>query len=468
MPTYYWTDTSQNFYTYGWPDGLNAGVYYNITVSGYDVNGVWETIGSCSFTTNNIGVPTNLSTTVDGLKITLNYTTDAYATEIQLSLFNGSTPVYSVSPSTSYIQVYTASIPGNSENWRIRARLNSSSAWTSWSSYQNYTTGAIAPGTPTSEVVCTSAQDGGLSLSWGTSQYATSYDLIYWYLVNGTLAGSTTVSVSSANKTLTGLNYGTTYYFNVRGVNSAGSSNWASSNPPAATVRPKPPTINSSNITQTSVRITESGMSGKWNTITVYQYESDGVTLKATGMITNGVGTYIDFTNLTAGTTYIFKAKSTVASDGGTTLDSLSYSSNLSVTAAANNRPAYFNWTYAKWVKGASNPVLGSEKTFEGATDIYVVAGNVNNPIEWYALIRNVQAMYTYKGSGAITPTMTDVTAGTTILASQYKQVKDAIVWLYNQAFPSNQISIADKTEDIINILASDFNILREKLNGIT
>ena len=38
MPTYYWTDTSQNFYTYGWPDGLNAGVYYNCV--GYDVNGV--------------------------------------------------------------------------------------------------------------------------------------------------------------------------------------------------------------------------------------------------------------------------------------------------------------------------------------------------------------------------------------------------------------------------------------------
>ena len=72
------------------------------------------------------------------------------------------------------------------------------------------------------------------------------------------------------------------------------------------------------------------------------------------------------------------------------------------------------------------------------------------------------------KGLGLLPPTMTDVTAGTTILASQYKQVKDAIVWLYNQAFPSNQISIADKTEDIINILASDFNILREKLNGIT
>lgn len=208
-----------------------------------------------------------------------------------------------------------------------------------------YTNSLPLPSTP-SDSVTAKRIDGGFDLSWGSSTNATSYDLSYYYKINNIKTGATSKSVSRTSTTLTDLNYGYTYYFSVQGVNSHGFSDYTTENP--ATVAPKIPTLSSSNITSSSVRINVSGMTGRWNKITIYQYASNGTTLIASGTIYSGGNMYLDFTNLVSGTTYIFKAKSTVTTDQGNSLDSLNLSSGLSVTASSYQRPLNWSWTAAE------------------------------------------------------------------------------------------------------------------------
>lgn len=137
-----------------------------------------------------------------------------------------------------------------------------------------------------------------------------------------------------------------------------------------------------------------------------------------------------------------------------------------SYISTPSGRPAYFDWTYAGCdINGT--PVNSSDGTKSNSYYLYTYSGNISNPIEWYGLIINVQDMYTYKGYESSTPTMNHVSPKTNMLASQYNQVKNAIVWLYNQTFPSNPISISDLS-DTDPITTNNFNILREKINLIS
>ncbi len=88
------------------------------------------------------------------------------------------------------------------------------------------------PGVPTG--VAATAGDQQVTVSWQSVSGAASYEVAY-----GTAAGALTneVTASGTSTTITGLTNGTTYYFEVRAVNSHGSSAWSS------TVQATPDTV---------------------------------------------------------------------------------------------------------------------------------------------------------------------------------------------------------------------------------
>lgn len=241
---------------------------------------------------------------------------------------------------------------------------------------------------------------------------------------------------------------------------------WPASAPAEALVDTKDPTPGTPDVGNAipgDTQVTVEWFKPSGDYVAGYQYYLDGV-LKDTVNDANPITSYT-FTGLTNGTEYMFKCRAYAWEN------STYYYSGFSPEVAATpelSRPPFFDWTYAKWVKGDASPTLGSEKTFDGATDMYVTAA------EWNALIQNVEDMYEYTGFSAYTPTMTAVISGNDMMPAEINQVKNAIGWFYyhydpiTYPTPSAGAGITDKTTNISNITYSDFNTLREKLNGIT
>ena len=193
-----------------------------------------------------------------------------------------------------------------------------------------------------------------------------------------------------------------------------------------------------------------------------YQYYCDGA-LVTTLPDTNPTTSYT-FTGLTNGTAYSFKCRA-YAFQNNTYFYS-GFSPEVTATPE-NSRPAPFTWRYAG-CQSDGTLVDSSDGMKSSSYRLYVAAGNADDQIEWYALIRNVQDMYIYKGYGASIPTMNDVTAGTNMLASQFTQVANAITWLYNTCKSISPVTTSIGLSGSSDILAEDFNTLRLRLNEIT
>lgn len=121
-----------------------------------------------------------------------------------------------------------------------------------------------------------------------------------------------------------------------------------------------------------------------------------------------------------------------------------------SIRTLAAIRPALFDWSYVG-CDASGTPVAGTTKSSN--YQLYVTA------IEWNFLVQNIIDVWEYKGWN--NPGLGFAVQGNDMLASQFNAVKKAIDI-------RNSTGIADKTADTSNVLYSDFNTLREKLNGIT
>ena len=167
------------------------------------------------------------------------------------------------------------------------------------------TTAATVPAAPTG--VTATAGDGQVTISWPAVSGASSYN-IYWATTTGvTPATGTLIANATSPYVQTGLTNGTTYYYAVTAVNSAGESNPSSevsATPASAAVLPIAPAGVTATPGAGQVTISWAAVTGA-SSYNIYWATTTGVTPATGTPIANASSPYVQ-TGLTAGTTYYY------------------------------------------------------------------------------------------------------------------------------------------------------------------
>jgi hypothetical protein len=328
--------------------------------------------------------------------------------------------------------------------YQIWVRARNSYGVSAWSSPLTVTTGsAPTPSQPSSSPTGTKI-DGGFDLSWGSSSGATSYILKY-----RSYAGTFTKPVSGTSTSLTGLEYGVTYYISVAAKNSSGTSPYNPEddtlNP--ATTAPKTPAISNPSVTNNSITIhCDNGMTGNYDDIEIQRYTSGSSYIDSMFLSKSNYNAGIrdvTWTGLPQGTDYIFKARSSFGISG-VTLYSVDWSNNISTST--NARPTDWKWTTAKDIYG--HKVKGN--------DFSILAS------EWNIFTDRINQFRSYKlGPGQSYSFTTAVSVGDNkVYAYMFNQAIDAIDDIVYTGL-SHKLPNQD-------CIASDFNVLMDKLNSIS
>jgi len=188
-------------------------------------------------------------------------------------------------------------------------------------------------------------QPASLTLSWGTSTGATSYDYCY-DTTNDNSCATWTGNGTSTNKTLSGLNADTVYYWHVRAVNSGGTTYanasstafWSfttKSNPPGAFNKSSP----ANGVTNQPANLTLSWDASPGATSYEYCYDTTNDNI-CTTWVGNGASTTKVLNGLSHNTTYYWQVRA--KNPGG-------------ITYSNDSRTAFWSFTIGKL---PSAPVL--------------------------------------------------------------------------------------------------------------
>jgi uncharacterized protein YccT (UPF0319 family) len=228
--------------------GLNAGTTYYFDVAAYNGSGTawanWQ-----SATTRTVA-PTFTTTAVSASQINLAWSgvsgTSGYLIDewingawAQIANVSSGTRGYAVSGlnagTTYYFDV---------------AAYNS--AGTAWANFQSATTRPTAPSFTTTAVSASQ-----INLAWSGVSGTSGYLIDEW--INGAWAQIANVGSGTRSYAVSGLNAGTTYYFDVATYNSSGTTwaNWQS-----ATTRPAAPSFSTTAVSTSQINLAWSGVSG--------------------------------------------------------------------------------------------------------------------------------------------------------------------------------------------------------------
>lgn len=293
--------------------------------------------------------------------------------------------------------------------------------------------GLTAPDTPSHPPYVSDRLVGGFDLYWGDSSKAETYDLRY-RLQNVTTWTDVT-GINGTTYSLTGLDYGRGYQFEVRAVNSIGASSYTGTS--SATTNPKPPQISEGGTTSSSISITvDQTMSGNWDDIVVRRYSSSSTFIDSKTMTKSDYDANnrtLTWSSLSSGIDYKFNAISRFTTGGGTTLSSVNSSNTL--TLQASTRPNNWAW-YTSKTSGAEFNLTDTE---------------------WNDFTSRINEFRTYKGYSTIS--FTQASSGNDLTATMFNEAKNAIGAM-------NATGITDRVKGD-DVLASYFNTLRDKLNEL-
>lgn len=279
-------------------------------------------------------------------------------------------------------------------------------------------------------VTVSSRFDNGFNLSWGGVNYATHYELNYKPTVNSfwnsLITTGNTASVNLAP-------YGMQYDFRVR-VSMDGGSSWNPwSGVTNATTNPKTPTL-TGEYDGTTASFIIGGMSGTtFNAVVVERRLRSNDTFVDQQVVTSN-GAYVQWSiasNIVGN--YYFRAYSSLTTNSGAVLTSLSYSQKIEFL-----RPVSFNWTGGDKVAGAKLTITSSD---------------------WNEFTKRINAFRAYKGFSAAS--FTTVSSGTPISAAIYNQASNAI----NAINPPTKATTV--TSGVTSISATLINSIKNALNSI-
>ncbi|MFA5941569.1 MAG: fibronectin type III domain-containing protein [Sinimarinibacterium sp.] len=288
--------------------------------------------------------PANLTATAGNGQVTLNWAASAGASTYNVyqgtsAGGEGTTPV--ATGITGTTRTVAGLTNGTTYYFKVAA-INASG--TSPLSNEASATPADPPPAPTN--LTATPGNSQVTLNWGASDGATSYNVY-----QGTSAGGATLvatGVTGTNRTVTGLTNGTTYFFKVAAINAGGASS-PFSNAASATPQGPPPAPTNLSATAGNGQVTLNWAASTGATsYNVYQGTSAGAeTLLATGIA--GTGRIV--TGLSNGTTYYFKVAAVNANGTSPLSNEASATPQgappapTNLTATAGDSQVTLNWT---------------------------------------------------------------------------------------------------------------------------
>ena len=378
------------------------------------------------------GAPAGLTATPGNTQISLTWTANG-ATSYNVyrgTTSGGESLLTSGLTSASYVN--TGLTNGTTYYYEVAA-VNG--AGTSSVSAEVSGTPAAPPGTPTG--LTATAGNAQVSLSWSASSGATSYSVY-----RGTTSGGETLLVSGVTSTSyvnTGLTNGTTYYYKVAAVDSAGTSAESSEVSATPAGPPSTPTGLAATAGNAQVSLTWTTSSGA-TSYNVYRSTTSGG--EGTTPIASGVTT-ASYTNtgLTNATTYYYKVAA--VDSVGTSAQSSEVSSTpnnfpavpTGLTATAGNTQVSLSWSTSS---GATsyNVYRGTTSGGESATPIatgltsttYTNTG-LTNTTTYYYKVAAVNSVGTSAESAEVSSTPNGPPSTPTGLAATAGIGQVALTW---------------------------------------
>jgi endoglucanase len=259
----------------------------------------------------------------------------------QLQLVNGSTVLATVTiPNTTGWQTWatvTANVTLPAGQYALRLNFTGPDFNMNWFSFVSG--GPTIPAAPTN--LTAAAGNAQVSLTWVASTGATSYTVKRSTTSGGSYSDVAT-GVTSTSYTNTGLTNGTTYYYVVTAVNSAGASgnsNQASATPQAPVTVPAAPTNLTATAGNAQISLTWTASAGA-TSYTVKRSTTSGSSYSdvATGVIS----TSYTNTGLTNGTTYYYvvTAVNTAGASGNSNQASATPQAMVTIPSAPTNLAA--------------------------------------------------------------------------------------------------------------------------------
>ncbi len=234
--TYRVTGTSKTIYS------LTAGKSYTYAVraNGADGSSSYSASKTIATLPNPPAMPTNVRASSTTNSATVSWNTVSGATGYEL-VFNGTT--YNVTTTSKTI---TGLSSNTSYTYKVRAKNAGGSG--SYSSLMSIRTLVAKPGVPSG--INAMSTYNSVTISWGAVSGATGYDVLW---------KGTVYSVTGLSKTISGLSANTSYSYQVRAKNSAGTSAYCSAK--SIKTKVQPPAMPSG----VSATATANSVTVKWN-----------------------------------------------------------------------------------------------------------------------------------------------------------------------------------------------------------
>ena len=258
--------------------------------------------------------------------------------------------------------------PGTSYFFRVRS-VNSSTDMSDWVSTNTSVSPSATPSAPSN--VRAVAGDSSAVVSWSAPSPAPDrYDVQYRVAASTTWSPSTPLTASGTSLNVTGLTNGTGYFFRVRAIRGASTSDWVETaspvTPVASTVTPAAPTSVTGIPQDSAVTLTWSMPGGQQ----VTNYEIQFSTNNSQWVPTPAINTYrtdqhYTVTGLNNGTTYYFRVRSMNGAVGsawtqlaGSVVPVALPGPPLNLIGTAGNSQVTLNWV-APTIVGQTSQVVG-------------------------------------------------------------------------------------------------------------